>query len=284
MGRVVPMHTVPRLSLANGVKMEQLGYGVYKVPPAETAGLVTLAIESGYRSIDTAALYANESGVGEAVRNAVAGDGLSREDLFITSKIWNDQHGYDQTLRAFDTSMSELGLEYIDLMLIHWPCPAKDLYVETYRALEMIYHEGRVRAIGVSNFEPEHLEKLLAETDVPPAVNQVELHPFNQQNTLQDFHAKHGIRTEAWSPLGRGSLLQEPAFLELADEYGKSAAQVILRWHVQLGNIVIPKASSAGRIRENINVFDFALDEKAMERIAALERGQRYGSHPNEVN
>lgn len=284
MGKVVPMHTVPKLSLVNGVEMEQLGYGVYKVPPPDTAELVTLAIESGYRSIDTAALYANETGVGDAVRNAVSGGELAREDLFVTSKIWNDQHGYDQTLRAFDASLSLLGLDYIDLMLIHWPCPAKDLYVETYRALESVYHEGRVRAIGVSNFEPGHLQRLISETDVPPMLNQVELHPFNQQDRLREFHHRAGIRTEAWSPLGRGSLLKEPVMLELAREYNKSAAQIILRWHIELGNIVIPKASSAARIRENIEVFDFTLNAEAMDRIRAMERGQRTGSHPNEVN
>lgn len=278
------MYTVPALPLANGVKMAQLGYGVYKVPPVETASLVRMAIDAGYRSIDTAALYGNEAGVGQAVRDAVSSGEVSREDLFITTKIWNDAHGYDQALRAFDGSLTALGLDSVDLLLIHWPCPATGLYVQTYQALETIYHQGRVRAVGTSNFEIEHLQRLLGETEVVPAVNQIELHPFLQQGPLRQFHAQHGIRTEAWSPLGRGSLLQEPELMELAEEAGKTVAQIILRWHVQLGNIAIPKASSAERIRGNIDVFDFELSAAAMERIASLDRGQRKGSHPNEVN
>lgn len=286
MGRVTFMRTVPPVSLSNGVEMPQLGYGVYKVPPQDTADLVTLALESGYRSIDTAALYGNESGVGQAVRDATADGigGLDREDVFVTTKIWNDSHGYRAALQAYEESLAQLQLDYVDLLLIHWPCPAKDLYVETYQALESLYHQGRVRAIGVSNFEPDHLRRLLDETGVVPAVNQVELHPYLQQTGLRDFHEAHGIRTEAWSPLGRGVVLEDPTLQQLAAKHGTSVSQVVLRWHIQLGNIVIPKASSAGRIRQNFEVFDFALDAEDLGTISQLDRGRRMGSHPNEVN
>lgn len=277
------MHTAPSLSLPNGVRMPQLGYGVYKVPPQTTSDLVTLAVESGYRSIDTAALYGNEAGVGQAVQEAV-GAGIDREDLFVTTKIWNDAHGFDAALQAYEQSLSQLQLDYVDLLLIHWPCPAKDLYVQTYQALESLYHQGRVRSIGVSNFEPEHLQRLLEETEVPPAVNQVELHPYLQQTELRDFHAAHGIRTEAWSPLGRAVVLEDPELEQIAARYDLSVAQVILRWHIQLGNIVIPKASSIERIKQNIDVFEFELDDAAMESIGRLDQGRRMGSHPNEVN
>lgn len=280
------MQTVPAVSLSNGVKMPQVGYGVYKVPPQATSDLVTLALEAGYRSVDTAALYGNESGVGQAVRAATANrvTGAGREDLFVTTKIWNDAHGYQAALRAFEESLSKLELDYVDLLLIHWPCPAKGLFVETYQALETLYRQGRVRAIGVSNFEPEHLQRLLDEVEVVPAVNQVELHPYLQQTALRDFHEAHGIRTEAWSPLGRGAVLQDPTLQELAAKHHAAVSQVIVRWHVQLGNIVIPKASSAERIRQNFGVFNFVLDGDDMAAISQLDRGQRMGSHPNEVN
>lgn len=280
------MHTVPSVSLSNGVKMPQLGYGVYKVPPRDTADLVTLALESGYRSIDTAALYGNETGVGRAIRDATGGGagGLEREELFVTTKIWNDAHGYRAALQAYEESLSQLQLEYVDLLLIHWPCPVKDLYVETYQALESLYHQGRVRAIGVSNFEPEHLRRLLDATEVVPVVNQVELHPYLQQTALRDFHETHGIRTEAWSPLGRGAVLQDSTLQQLAAKHNTSVSQVILRWHFQLGNIAIPKASSVERIKQNIDVFDFVLDADDLDTIGQLDRGQRMGSHPNEVN
>ncbi|MCU1532223.1 MAG: aldo/keto reductase [Arthrobacter sp.] len=292
------MKPSPRLGLNNGVLIDQLGFGLYKVPPADTAGLVTMAIEAGYRHVDTAAMYGNETGVGRGI-GALSGfsgsdDGrggsgeaaptLSREDIFVTTKLWNDDQGYETTLRAFDTSMSNLGLEYVDLYLIHWPCAGRGLYAESYRALETLYREGKVRAIGVSNFQPSHLEHLLQTAEVVPAVNQIELHPWLQQDELRALHGKLGILTEAWSPLGRGQVLQDPTVLGLATAHARTAAQIILRWHVQLGNIVIPKASSYDRIRENLDIFGFSLDAADMDALAALERGFRAGSHPDNVN
>lgn len=291
------MKNSPRLSLNNGVLIDQLGFGLYKVPPADAAGLVTMALEAGYRHFDTAAMYGNETGVGKAI-GALAGfagggpaggsgeaaPSLSREDLFVTTKVWNDDHGYDATMRAFDTSMSNLGMEYVDLYLIHWPCARRGLFAESYRAMETLYREGRIRAIGVSNFQPAHLERLLETAEVVPAVNQIELHPWLQQEELRQLHARLGIRTEAWSPLGRGQVLEDPVVLELASAHRRTAAQIILRWHVQLGNVVIPKASSYTRIRENLNVFGFELGAQDMAALAALERGQRTGSHPDNVN
>lgn len=292
------MKPSPRLGLNNGVLIDQLGIGLYKVPPAEAAGIVTMALEAGYRHFDTAAMYGNETGVGRGIGalsgfstsdDARGGSGeafpaLSREDLFVTTKVWNDDQGYDATLRAFDTTISNLGLEYVDLYLIHWPCAARGLYTESYRALETLYREGKVRAIGVSNFQPAHLDHLLESAEVVPAVNQVELHPWLQQEELRSLHRKLGITTEAWSPLGRGQVLQDPVVLELAAAHGRTAAQIVLRWHVQLGNAVIPKASSYARLRENLDVFGFALDAADMEALAALERGVRTGSHPDTVS
>jgi diketogulonate reductase-like aldo/keto reductase len=292
------MKPSPRLGLNNGVLIDQLGIGLYKVPPAEAAGIVTMALEAGYRRIDTAAMYGNETGVGRGIGalsgfstsdDARGGSGeafpaLSREGLFVTTKVWNDDQGYDATLRAFDTSISNLGLEYVDLYMIHWPCAGRGLYTESYRALETLYREGKVRAIGVSNFQPAHLDHLLETAEVVPAVNQVELHPWLQQEELRSLHRKLGITTEAWSPLGRGRVLQDPVVLELAAAHGRTAAQIVLRWHVQLGHAVIPKASSYARLRENLDVFGFALDAADMEALAALERGVRTGSHPDTVN
>ncbi|HET6241653.1 MAG TPA: aldo/keto reductase [Arthrobacter sp.] len=292
------MKPSPRLDLNNGVLIDQLGYGLYKVPPADAAGFVTMAIEAGYRHVDTAAMYGNEAGVGRGIGalsafstsddprggSGEAAPALSRHDIFVTTKLWNDDHGYDATLRAFDTSMSNLGLEYVDLYLIHWPCAGRGLYAESYRALETLYREGKVRAVGVSNFQPAHLEHLLQTAEVVPAINQIELHPWLQQEELRALHDKLGIRTEAWSPLGRGQVLQDPTVLGLASAHRRTAAQIILRWHVQLGNIVIPKASSYARMRENLDVFGFSLDAAEMGALAALERGYRTGSHPDHVN
>lgn len=272
------------LTLNNGVAIAQLGFGVYKVPAAECAALVSEALEAGYRSIDTAAFYDNEEGVGAAVRQATSGGALRREDIFVATKVWNDRHGYDSTLAAFDESLRRLGMDYVDLYLIHWPCPQRNQFVETYRALEKLYRDGRVRAIGVCNFEPAHLRRLLEETDVVPAVNQVELHPWLQQHELRAFHGEHGIRTEAWSPLARGQLLHDPVLERIAAGLGRSVAQVVLRWHLQLGNIAIPKASSPERIRQNRDIFDFELDDGAMALIGGLDRGRRSGSDPNTVN
>ncbi len=289
------MKTSPRLSLNNGVLIDQLGYGLYKVPPADAASLVAIALGTGYRHLDTAAMYGNEAGVARALGAAVDSDGgsggsgeaspgLRREDVFVTTKVWNDDHGYDATLRAFDTSMVNLGLDYVDMYLIHWPCARRGLYVETYRALETLYREGKVRAIGVCNFQPSHLDRLLESAEVVPAVNQIELHPWLQQTELREKHLSLGIRTEAWSPLGRGHVLSDPVVMALASEHRRTPAQVILRWHVQLGNIAIPKASSESRIRENLDVFGFALSERDMMALAELDRGQRTGSHPDNVH
>jgi 2,5-diketo-D-gluconate reductase A len=278
------MTMAAKMSLNNGVLMDQLGFGVYKVPPATTADLCTLALETGYRHLDTAALYGNEAGVGAAVRAAVGSGFLSREDIFVTTKVWNDSQGFDATLAAYEKSLVELGLDYADLYLIHWPCPAQGRFVETYKAMERLYQEGRVRAIGVSNFQVEHLRQLMDTTEVVPAVNQIELHPWLQQEELRAFHSQYGIRTEAWSPLGRGSVLADPELQRLASALGKSPAQVVIRWHLQLGNIVIPKASSRHRIEENFAVQDFSLDSRHMRTIASLDRNHRTGSHPNEVN
>jgi diketogulonate reductase-like aldo/keto reductase len=289
------MRTPPRLSLNNGVQIHQLGFGLYKVPPADAAGLVAVALAAGYRHFDTAAMYGNELGVARGIspeisaRPGSGGSGelfpvLSREDVFITTKVWNDHHGYDATLRAFDNSMVNLGLDYIDMYLIHWPCPRRGLFPETYRALETLYREGKVRAIGVSNFQPAHLDRLLQTAEVVPAVNQIELHPWLQQEELRSKHRELGIMTQAWSPLGRGQVLADPVVQACATEHHRTPAQVILRWHMQLGHIAIPKASSEARIRENLNVFNFELSDRDMAALAGLERGQRTGSHPDNVN
>jgi 2,5-diketo-D-gluconate reductase A len=276
------MHLAPKTTLNNGVRIDTLGYGVYKVPAQDCANLVSTALDTGYRTVDTAALYGNEEGVGQAVNAAVAA-GTPREYLFITSKVWNDRHGYDSTLAAFDESMERLGLEYLDLFLIHWPCPEQDLYIPTYKALETLYGEGRVRAIGVSNFEPEHLHRLLDATDVVPAVNQVELHPWLQQRELRTLHAELGIATQAWSPLARGGLLADPTLASLAAAHNRTVAQIVLRWHVQSGHLVIPKASSAARMAENLRVFDFELADADMAAIAGMDSGRRSGSAPATV-
>ncbi|WP_406864652.1 aldo/keto reductase [Streptomyces sp. HUAS MG47] len=271
---------VPTVKLSNGVEIPQLGFGVFQVPDDETATAVTTALETGYRSIDTAAIYGNETGVGRAL----AASGLPREDLFVTTKLWNADQGYDATLRAFDTSLAKLGLDFVDLYLIHWPTPARDLYRDSWRALERLADEGRIRAAGVSNFQPAHLRRLLDDATLTPAVNQVELHPDLQQAELRAFHAEHGIATEAWSPLAQGAVLGHPVIGAIAAAHGKSPAQVVLRWHLQLGNVVIPKSVTPARIRENFEVFDFALTDEEMRSVAALDRGVRTGPHPDELN
>ncbi|MEU7302908.1 aldo/keto reductase [Streptomyces sp. NPDC048304] len=268
---------VPPIILNNGIEMPQLGYGVWQVPDDEAERTVALALEAGYRSIDTAAIYGNEEGTGRAI----AASGLPREDLFVTTKLWNADHGYDAALRAFDASLARLGLDYIDLYLIHWPLPARDAYVDTYKALEKLLSDGRVRAIGVSNFLNEHLERLIAETSVIPAVDQIELHPHLQQHAAREFHAEQGIATEAWSPLGQGKgLLEVPAIVAIAQKHGRTPAQVVLRWHVQLGNVVIPKSVTPSRIKENIEVFDFSLDDEDLAAISALNEDRRLGPDP----
>ncbi len=256
----------------------QLGFGVFQVPPEETAEAVREALATGYRHIDTAAAYRNEAGVGEATRTS----GLDREELFVTTKLWNSEHGHDATLRAFHRSLDQLDFDYVDLYLIHWPVPSRDLYSETWGALTELAADGRARAIGVSNFHIPHLERIIEDTGVVPAVNQIELHPALQQSELRAFHHEHGILTEAWSPLGQGAALQAPAVLEIAEELGRTPAQVVLRWHLELGNVVIPKSVTPERIRENFDVLDFELGADWLAQIAKLDRGQRIGPNPDE--
>ena len=265
---------VPMIQLNDGTELPQLGFGTWEVPPRDTAATVTHALETGYRAVDTAAAYGNEREVGEAVRG-------SDDHVFVTTKVWTSDHGRDRTRAAFDASFERLGLETIDLYLIHWPAPAQGLYVETWETLVELQREGRVRSIGVSNFQAEHLERVIEATGVVPAVNQIELHPRLQQAELRAFHAEHGIATEAWSPLAKGDLLGDPLLCALADRFGRTSAQVILRWHLQLWNIVIPRSVKPHRIEENFDIFAFELDAAAMEEIAGLEAGARTGPDPS---
>ena len=270
------MPAVPSLRMNNDLEIPQLGFGVAGVPPEETKHAVAEALKAGYRLIDTAQGYRNEEGVGAAI----AESDVPRDELFITTKL--TKHGYDKTLTAFDGSMRKLGLDVLDLFLIHWPLPMFDQYVETWRAFERLLADGRVRSIGVSNFEIPHLQRLLAETDVTPAVNQVELHPEFPQEELRTFHDEHGTLTESWGPLGQGKgLLENPEIVEVARRKSRTPAQVVLRWHVQLGCVVIPKSVHPARIRENIDLFDFELDDADMAEIAGVRTGQRLGKDPN---
>jgi 2,5-diketo-D-gluconate reductase A len=273
------MSGVPSLRMYNGLEIPQVGFGVFLVPPEETKQAVTEAIKAGYRLIDTAQGYRNEEGVGAAI----AESDVPRDELFITTKLTNSEHGYDTTLAAFDGSMKKLGLDVLDLFLIHWPLPMFDQYVETWRAFERLLADGRVRSIGVSNFEIPHLQRLSAETEVKPTVNQVELHPEFPQEELRAYHDEHGILTESWGPLGQGKgLLENPDILEVARRKGRTPAQVVLRWHVQLGCVVIPKSVQPDRMRENIDLFDFELDDGDVADISKVRTGQRLGSDPNE--
>jgi len=274
------MGSIPTVTLNNGITMPQLGFGVFQIPDEETSAVVGTALESGYRSIDTAAIYGNEKGVGRALTSS----GIARDELFVTTKLWNADQGYETTLTAFDASLDKLGLDFVDLYLIHWPTPDRDLYRDTWRALEKLLADGRTRAIGVSNFQPAHLQRLLESTSVVPVVNQVELHPDLQQKALREFHARHDIATEAWSPLAQGALLADDAITSIAAGHGRTPAQVVLRWHLQLGNVVIPKSVTPARIRENLDLFDFALSADEMDAIAALDRGLRTGPDPDALN
>ncbi len=272
--------TVPKLCLNNGVEIPQLGFGVFKVPSGETKEVVLKALETGYRHIDTATLYGNETEVGAAVRES----GLDRDEVFVTTKVWNEDQGYDATMRAFDASLGRLGLDVLDLYLIHWPVAHQDRYVDTWRAMEELYRAGRVRAIGVSNFQPEHLLRLTDETDVVPVINQVELHPYLQQEQVRKTNESLHVATEAWGPIARGGdLLADEAITSVADKHGRSPAQVVLRWHIELGNVVIPKSVTPSRIEQNFDLFGFSLDEQDMAAIGGLDRGERTGPDPDEL-
>ncbi len=271
-------NTVPELKLSDSGSIPQLGFGVFQIPPEETAEAVRHALATGYRLVDTAAAYRNEAEVGQAIRSS----GLDRDEVFITTKLWNGDQGYDNARRAFARSLDRLESDYVDLYLIHWPVPSRDLYVETWKALIECHQEGRARSIGVSNFEIAHLERIIDETGVTPAVNQIELHPQLQQRELRAFHARHSILTEAWSPLGQGAALDEAVIREIAEELGRTPAQVVLRWHIELGNVVIPKSVTPARIEENFELFDFELGPERLSRIAELDAGERTGPDPNQ--
>ncbi|MGP7818944.1 aldo/keto reductase [Niallia sp. 01092] len=267
-----------KVKLHNGVQIPQLGLGVYLVEEGKTiVDTVKTAIQLGYRSIDTAAFYANEEGVGQAIKESA----IAREELFITTKLWNDDHGYDATLNAFETSLKKLDLEYIDLYLIHWP--GKDKYIESWKAFERLYEEGLVKAIGVSNFHEHHLERLMANANEKPTVNQVELHPRLAQEELRQYCKEKDIKVEAWSPLARGQLLNEPTIKYIANKHGKSPAQIILRWHLQNDIIVIPKSVSPTRLKENADIFDFQLSMDEMNQIDQLNMNERTGKNPDEL-
>ncbi|MBU8878518.1 aldo/keto reductase [Bacillus sp. FJAT-29790] len=269
------------VTLNNGLKMPQLGLGVWQVEDEEATAAVAKALEVGYTSIDTAMIYKNENGVGRAIQAS----SMPREELFITTKVWNSDQGFENTLRAFDESLERLGLDYVDLYLIHWPTPEFDEYVDTYKALEKLYHDGRVKAIGVCNFDIEHLERILKECEVKPVLNQVECHPYLSQNELKEFCAKHDIFVEAWSPLQQGGeVLKEEVIQKIAQEHEKTPAQVVLRWHLQNNSIVIPKSVTPSRIEENFNVFGFELSANEMAEINKLNRDQRNGPKPSEYN
>jgi 2,5-diketo-D-gluconate reductase A len=263
----------PILTLNDGALMPQFGLGVWKTAPGEAPDVVRTAIAAGYRLVDTAAIYGNEEGVGEGLRGA--------KDVFLTTKLWNDRQGTESVFKACDESLKRLERTSVDLYLIHWPRPDMDRYVETWRTLIRLKDEGKARSIGVSNFQPEHLERIIGETGVVPAVNQIEVHPRFQQKALREAHAKHGVVTQSWSPLGQGTLLDDPTIVRIADKHGKTPAQAVIRWHLDLGLSVIPKSANAGRIRENLAVFDFALDGEDLAAMAALDRADgRVGPNP----
>jgi 2,5-diketo-D-gluconate reductase A len=277
MGMASTPSTVPTVPLRDGEQIPQLGFGVFQVPPAETVEVTLRALQTGYRHIDTAKAYNNEAEVGQAVRAS----GLAREDVFITTKCFNNDHGFDQAKRALHASLQRLEMSHVDLYLIHWPVPAHDKYAETWKAFVELQQEGLTRSIGVSNFQQPHLERIIAETGVTPVVNQIELHPYLQQPGLRREHADLGIVTEAWSPLAQGQVLDDPALTEIAGRHGVTAGQVVLRWHLQLGNVVFPKSVTPARIEENFDVFGFTLTADEMAAIEALDRGERIGPDPD---
>jgi 2,5-diketo-D-gluconate reductase A len=271
--------SVPNIELGDGHSIPQLGFGVFQVDPGETARAVSEALEVGYRHIDTAEMYGNEKGVGEAI----GASGLDRGDLYVTSKLNNDVHRPEDARRAFERTLTELGFDYVDLFLIHWPLPTRydGDYVSTWRTLEEFQRDGRARSIGLSNFQVEHMERLAAETDTVPAVNQIELHPYLLNDQVRAYDEEHGIATEAWSPIAQGQVLDDPVVTAIAERLGRTAAQVVLRWHIQRGNIVFPKSVTPERIRENFEIFDFELEPGDIEQIAALDRGEAGRTGPN---
>jgi 2,5-diketo-D-gluconate reductase A len=274
------MTGVPAIKLNNGVEIPQLGFGVFQIPPERTREATLSALEVGYRHIDTAEMYGNEKQVGEAVEAS----GLNRGDVFVTSKLNNGFHARADALKAFDRTLDDLGFDYVDLFLIHWPLPAVGDYVDTWRAMEEIYGSGRSRAIGVSNFQPHHLRRLLDETQTVPAVNQIEVHPYLTQDDVRGFGEEHGIATEAWSPIAQGRVLDDPVIVEVARRHGRTPAQVTLRWHVQRGDIVFPKSVTRERVEENFDIFGFELGADDMAAITALNRDERTGPNPDEFN
>jgi 2,5-diketo-D-gluconate reductase A len=271
---------VPTITLNNGVEIPQLGFGVFQIPPDETVKATTTALEVGYRHIDTAQMYGNEREVGIAVRES----GIPRGEVFVTSKLNNNRLERDDILRSFDTTLADLGFEYLDLFLIHWPLPGVSDYVARWKAMEEIYASGRVKAIGVSNFQPHHLRDLFASSEVRPAVNQIEVHPYLTQDEVRAFGAEHGIVTEAWAPIAKGKVADDAVIQGIAAEVGRTPAQVTLRWHVQRGDVVFPKSVTRARVEENFHIFDFELDEEAMSAISALNRDERTGPNPDEFN
>ena len=275
-----PAPRVPTIALNNGVEIPQLGFGVFQIPPGDTVEATATALEIGYRHIDTAQMYGNEREVGVAVRES----GLPRDEVFVTSKLNNNRLERDDILRSFDTSLSDMGLEYLDLFLIHWPLPAVSDYVARWKVLEEIYAGGRVRAIGVSNFQPHHLRTLFASTEVRPAVNQIEVHPYLTQDELRAFDGDHEIVTEAWAPIAKGKVAADAVIQGIAEQVGRTPAQVTLRWHIQRGDVVFPKSVTRSRVEENFAVFDFELDQSAMSAISALDRGERTGPDPDDFN
>ncbi|MDN5761700.1 MAG: aldo/keto reductase [Microlunatus sp.] len=271
------MTGVPDITLNNGVTIPQLGFGVFQIPPEDTKEATALALDVGYRHIDTAQMYGNEAGVGEAVRAS----GLDRSEVFITSKLDNGAHAHDDALAAFDKTLATLDLDYLDLFLIHWPMPTVSDYAETWKAMEAMYAGGRVRAIGVSNFQTNHLNRLAAECTVIPAVNQIEIHPYLTNETVRSFCAEHGIAVEAWSPIAQGGVLEDPTITAIAERVGRTSAQVTLRWHLQRGDIVFPKSVTESRVRENFALFDFELGDDDVAAISALNKDERTGPDPD---
>jgi 2,5-diketo-D-gluconate reductase A len=274
------MTAVPAITLNNGVEIPQLGFGVFQVPPEQTREATLMALRAGYRHIDTAQMYGNEKQVGEAVREF----DVDRDEVFVTSKLNNGYHAYEDALDAFDATLATLGFEYLDMFLIHWPLPGVGDFVETWRAMEQIARSGRCRAIGVSNFQPHHLQRVLDETATVPAVNQIEVHPYLTQDDVRAFNSEHGIATEAWSPIAQGLVLDDDVVERIGRACGKSAAQVVLRWHIQRGDIVFPKTVTPSRVEENFAIFDFELTDEQMAQITALDRGHRTGPDPDRFN